>query len=195
MALVVFDLDETLLHLRVSWTEVRREVVALARARGLEADESEHLVTLGNRLAADPGLKQLIDAIYLKYETACMEGREYSVYPEMVSLVRALRAGGCKLAIASGNHTSVIKKILSDIGLLREFDMVLGRDTVANNKPSPDQLVLIMGALKEGNGGTVFVGDSVYDAGAAAAAGVRFIKVQKGPGKDVAALREALGII
>ncbi|MEW6722674.1 MAG: HAD family hydrolase [Candidatus Micrarchaeota archaeon] len=192
MKLAVFDLDDTLLHLRVSWPEVRREVVALARGKGLAADESEHLVPLGNRLASVPEIKAGIDAIYLKYETACMEGREYTVYPEMVALVRSLRAGGLRLAIASGNHTSVIRKILSDIGLIREFDVVLGRDTVANNKPHPDQLIRIMDALGAKPEETVFIGDSIYDAGAAAAAGVKFIKVHKGPGKDVAALKEAL---
>jgi phosphoglycolate phosphatase-like HAD superfamily hydrolase len=191
--LVIFDFDDTLLHLVIDWKAVKSEVVKVMADKGMGTDPAERLVPMSNRLSEDPGLKSEIDSIYLSFESRCASGRGYRVIPEMVALVKELRSGGLKLAIASGNHSGSIKEILSQIGLLGSFDIICGRDSVSRNKPAPDQPMLIMGNLGITAGKTLFVGDSVNDEGAAKAAGIAYIKAKPSEaGKIAAMVRKAV---
>ncbi len=190
--LVIFDFDDTLLHLNVRWPLVREEVVALARRDGVKVDPEQHLVPMGNLLARNPERKKAIDRIYRKHELNCMESRDYTPFPQMLRLVRELKSKGKKLAIASGNHTDSITMILDQLGQGRTFDIVCGRDVVSNNKPDPDQLLLIMEQLGARKEGTIFIGDSPNDELAAKSAGVGFFRVTSDHDADARRLRELL---
>ncbi len=194
MKLVIFDFDDTVVRLGIDWHAVKAEVLALVRREGIAVDDGQHLVPLGNRLSDDARLKAEIDRIYLKYELGCADRRAYTVFPEVLALVKELKARGMLLAIASGNHTDSIKTILAQLGLLDQFDFVCGRDSVPRNKPSPDQLELILRKLGAPRDEVLFVGDSVNDEDAAAAAGLTFFRFDKGPKKDVPGLRGKLGL-
>ncbi|MFN7991908.1 MAG: HAD family hydrolase [Candidatus Micrarchaeia archaeon] len=182
--LVIFDFDDTLLHLNVRWHNVREEVVALARRDGLDVDPHQHLVPLGNMLARSPERKKTIDRIYRMHELGCVSEQGYEPFPDMLRLVRELRSRGKKLAIASGNHTDTLKAVLARLGITDSFDIVCGRDAVDNNKPEPDQLLLIMERLGAGKGSTLFVGDSPNDELAARAAGIAFFRTGRDHGSD-----------
>jgi len=184
MRLVIFDFDETVVHLHVKWNLVHQDVITQARVMGLPVDGKMRLVQLGNALSG-LGMKEAIDKIYLHHETECISKKNYEVYEDMVALVKELRARGLKLAIASGNHSDSIRSILTLIGLIDSFDLVCGRDATERNKPHPDQLLLIMEKLGIPKEETVFAGDSVHDELAARSAGVRFVKVEPGSAGSV----------
>jgi phosphoglycolate phosphatase len=190
--LAIFDFDDTILILGIDWGEVKDEVAALAGRAGIKADKAEHLVPLGNRLSAGPEMKKAIDEIYLKYEKECAEMKRYAMIPEMVALIKGLRAKGVQLAIASGNHTESIRLILPKIGLEGCFDFICGRDSVERNKPAPDQLELILRELGAARADAIFIGDSINDENAAKAAGIRFFRLEKGLKKNMEGLRKAL---
>ncbi|MFH0737402.1 MAG: HAD hydrolase-like protein [Candidatus Micrarchaeota archaeon] len=191
--LVIFDFDDTILHLDVSWKAVKADVVTLAKSNGIKADPKEHLVPMSNRLSRGSGLKKGIDAIYLRFESECAKSHAFRTFPEMSALIKDLRKEGYYLAVASGNHSKTIRDILGQAGLLEEFDIVCGRDSVENNKPAPDQVQLILRHLDMGKGQAVFIGDSINDEGAAKAAGVRYIRAKPGEdGKAAELLRKAL---
>lgn len=187
MRLVIFDFDETIVRLHVKWNLVRDAVIREAEARGMKADQGLRLVQLGNLLSLDKGMKGVIDEIYLRYENECVSEGDYVVYSDMVALVKELHTRGLKLAIASGNHSLPIEKILSRIGLENHFEIVCGRDKVEHNKPSPDQLLLIIKTLGVPKEEAVFAGDSVYDEGAAKSAGIRFIRIEPGSANSLRA--------
>jgi phosphoglycolate phosphatase len=190
--LVIFDFDDTLLHLNVRWDAVRDDVLALARRDGVAVDRRQHLVPLGNRLSDVPARKKEIDAIYLKHEAACIGSKNYVVFRKMVELAKALRANGARLAIASGNHTESIARVLGELGEAGLFDFVCGRDMVERNKPAPDELLLILRKAGMKAADAVFIGDSVNDAGAAKAAGMRHFHVRPNDESDIKAVRGAL---
>lgn len=190
--LIIFDFDDTLLHLGISWGEVKKEVIHLAKKEGIEVDDRQHLIRLSNTLADTPERKKTIDAIYEKYERQCVERKCYAVFPGIPELIRALKAKGYQLAIASGNHSSSIRAIVDAIGLLSYFDFICGRDCVEKNKPAPDQPLHIMEKLGASKEKTLFIGNSQFDELAAAAAGVAFIRFQPGKGDSPDSLEKQL---
>ena len=190
--LVIFDFDDTLLHMNVRWDAVRNDVVALACRDGLVVDPQQHLVSLGNALSDEPIRKKEIDGIYMKHEFACIDAENYVVFPKMLALAKELKAGGIVLAVASGNRSDSINRILAGLGEKGLFTLVCGREMVKHNKPAPDQLLMILAKTGLDKADAIFVGDSVYDAGAAKAAGVRHFHVRPNDENDILALRKLL---
>jgi HAD superfamily hydrolase (TIGR01549 family) len=193
MKLVIFDFDKTIMHIHVPWHEVKAEVASLARQKGIQIRENQHLVPMGNELSKDPLLKSAIDQIYLKFEMACANKKSYQVYPEMLALVRELKAKGFRIAIVSGNHSKSIETILSGLGMLDKFDFICGRDKVENGKPSAEPTLMVMNSLGAEKAETLFVGDSIYDSMSAKAAGVAFFRVAPGSPEDIPKIMALLG--
>ena len=190
--LVIFDFDDTLLHMNVRWDAVRNEVVALARRDGVAVDPRQHLVPMGNALSDTPARKKAIDVIYLKHEAVCMDAKNYVVFPKMLALAKELKAKGTILALASGNHSDSINRILAELDEADLFVFVCGREMVEHNKPAPDQLLLILAKTGLSKVDAIFVGDSINDAGAAKAAGIRHFHVRPNDENDIMTLRKLL---
>jgi phosphoglycolate phosphatase len=194
MKLVIFDLDDTLIHLDVDWAKVKAEVLELARAQGVELDPAEHLIRMSNLVSARPDLKPKVDEIYRKNEAGCVLRKSYTIYPDMISLVRELKNKEFKLAIASGNHSRSIEDILRQMNLSEHFVAVIGRDRAKRGKPFPDQITAIIQKTKIARKNALFIGDSANDRETAKVAGVSFFKVEKGGTKDTTELRRAIGL-
>jgi phosphoglycolate phosphatase len=190
--LVIFDFDDTLLHMNVRWDAVQADVVALARKNGLTIDPRQHLVLLSNALSDTSACKKAIDGIFLKHESVCIGAKNYVLFPKMLALARELKSNGVLLAVASGNRSESIDRILAGLGETGLFTFVCGREMVERNKPAPDQLLLILAKLGVSKADTLFVGDSIFDAGAAKAAGIRHFHIRPNDEKDIAALRKLL---
>ncbi len=190
--LVIFDFDDTLLHLGVDWGAVRNDVLALARKEGVAVGPGQHLVPMGNALSGTPARKKAIDGIYLKHEMECIGKKDYVVFPKMLELAKELKARGRTLAIASGNHTLSISRILSEIGETKLFDFVCGRDAVGHNKPAPDQITLILRRSGMDAKDAIFAGDSINDTAAAKAAGVLHFHVRHADPGNILKLRKLL---
>ncbi|MDD5171616.1 MAG: HAD-IA family hydrolase [Candidatus ainarchaeum sp.] len=191
--LVIFDFDDTLLTLGVSWTAVKKDVLTLAKQEGIAVSD-QHLVSLGNSLSNTPERKKAIDEIYLRHEMGCVQKKAYTVFPDMFDLAKEIKASGRMTAIASGNHSSTIKRILSDLDALDSFDYICGRESVENNKPAPDQLNMIMERLGIDKQEAFFVGDSMNDEAAAKSANISYFKIRPGNKSDIIRLRKLLFI-
>ena len=190
--LVIFDFDDTIVHLDIPWTEVKEDVIRIAEAKKIAVDMTEHLVLLGNRLAEHSEIKKSIDELYLRYELECIDKGAYAPFSNMLHLIKDLRAKRCKLAIASGNHTASIKQILSHMDLLDSFDFICGRNLVTRNKPNPDQLLFILKKLKVSNTHALFAGDSKFDELAAKNAAIRFFLLEPNDWSSLEKLRNLL---
>ena len=189
MKLVIFDFDDTVMHLDVNWNDVRNSIIELAQSRNIEYDWNQRVLPLSNGLARH--LKKEIDAIFFEYETACVDKKAYVVFPEMLELVDDIHSDGHRLAVASGNCTATIKKVFSEVGILEDFDFICGRDLVQNNKPDPEPLLRILHELQMKKEESLFIGNSKVDELAASSAGVRFYKVTD-PGNDAEKIRKLI---
>jgi len=177
--LIVFDFDDTLIHLDVDWSEVKNDILKIASREKIFADKTKHLIILGNMISKSSAIKNEVDGVYRKREKAAVDRKGFRPFPHMIALVKELHQKGYRLAIASGNHSSNLRAVLARLGILPLFDVVCGRDMIWNNKPASDQLLFIMQRAGFDKGETLFVGDSKYDEESAESAGVGFFQTEK----------------
>lgn len=86
----------------------------------------------------------------------------------------------CQLAIVSTKLSDTIKAFLQRHDLLDCFEIIIGELEVSDLKPDPEGLYLAMAAMRAHTDSTIMIGDSLFDAGAAASAGIGFIPVLTG---------------
>ncbi|MBA4049291.1 MAG: phosphoglycolate phosphatase, partial [Sphingomonas sp.] len=101
-------------------------------------------------------------------------------FPGMIAALDALAGQGVKIAVVTNKFESLAVKLLGLMDLLDRFETVIGGDTLGpgNAKPSPAPITEMIARC--GGGRAAFVGDSIYDMGAAKAAGIPAIAVSFG---------------
>ena len=126
--------------------------------------------------------ERLKEAVNYHKEYAMMRGyREIKVYDGIPDLLRALKEKGINTAVATLKAQSTAEKILKEFYLDSLFDFVIGTD--ANRQMSKSEMLkLCMERLQHKAFDTVLIGDSHYDADAAAEAGIDFVAVTYGFG-------------
>ncbi|MBI5599659.1 MAG: phosphoglycolate phosphatase [Deltaproteobacteria bacterium] len=97
---------------------------------------------------------------------------ETVIYPGVMDTLAHFHAKGKKLAVVTNKSIGLTERIMDGLGLRRFFAMVLGGDSVANKKPHPEPLLLVMERLGSAPTETVFVGDSAIDCETGHRAGV-----------------------
>ena len=102
------------------------------------------------------------------------------VYPTVAGLTRALRQAGLRLGIVSTKYRRRIELILDGCDLGGAFDLIIGGEDVAQEKPDPAGVQAAMRALEATPDQTLYVGDSLVDARTAQRAGVAFVAVLTG---------------
>jgi phosphoglycolate phosphatase len=187
--LVVFDLDNTLVHSKIDFSAIRRSLIALLR-RHRVTEESDpaltrlsigQIIELGDAHDARTGtaLGPAAWQIVLEYEAAGM--RDATIEARAAETLVDLRRRGLALAILTNNARPATFEALDTFRLGPTFDLVLTRDEVAM-KPDPAGVLRARDSLGGGGGRTVVVGDSWLDGTAAQRAGVPFIAFRPRPG-------------
>lgn len=199
-ATVIFDLDGTLVDtapdIRVAANILMREnglpELDIERVRGLIGQGARGLIVRafqasGKRLD-DDSLAALECRFIDVYGSAI--ARLSRPFPGVEVALDALTAAGAKLAICTNKRASLALKLLDELALAPHFAALATPETVGAVKPDPAHLL----AAIEGAGGrperAVMVGDSLSDARAARAAGVRLILVDFGYAEVPAAAME-----
>lgn len=101
--------------------------------------------------------------------------------------LQALRARGVGMAIATGKSGPRARALLERLGVLSEFDHVIGGDEVARAKPAPDIVLRAIDLLGVAPERAMMIGDAVTDIASARGAGVLAVAATWGA-HDVAAL-------
>lgn len=185
--LIVFDFDNTLVHSKIDFMGIRRDLLELLQAAGHpEAHgEAESLMKLsiGQIIASGtahaPDIHDEAWRIVVEYETAGMIAA--TIEPNAVETLHALRDRGFRLSVLTNNARPATLAALDLFRMSSAFDLVLTRDEAAM-KPDPAGIQIAMEQLGVGQDRTVMVGDSWMDGAAAARAGVQFIGFQPRPG-------------
>ena len=100
----------------------------------------------------------------------------------MVAVVEALRSAGYPCALVTNKPTAPTLRILDKFELGGLFQTVICGDTLSRMKPDPDQLIRALELCGTNRGW--MVGDSDADSAASLAAGLPFIAVRGGYGRD-----------
>jgi phosphoglycolate phosphatase len=177
--IVVFDLDNTLVHSRIDFLGIRTAIIArLVEAGALETSPEnprQHAIPEWLDIAAahDPALATELWEVVDRFER---EGMVHgTVEANARSTLDRLHNAGFRLAVLTNNSLGSAEAALDRFDLRAPLDLVLARDLVSALKPSGVGVALAHATL--GGGPTWVVGDSYLDGLAAERAGIgaRFI--------------------
>lgn len=180
--LVVFDLDNTLVHSQIDFPGMRAAVISLLRERNLSeaGDEALRRLSVGEIIAsgADKSdeYKQEAWQRVLEFERAGM--LKATVEDDAARTLGVLRDANFQLAILTNNARAATLDALEKFALNSYFDLILTRDEVTM-KPEPDGILQAKADLKAEH--VFHVGDSWLDGAAANRAAIPFIAFRPAP--------------
>lgn len=117
-------------------------------------------------------------AFYRHYHVT--NGLDTIVFDQVPQALDVLRARNLKLACVTNKPREFTLPLLDRLQLAPRFDTVVAGDDVRNKKPHPDLLLAACRNLGIETGSARMIGDSLNDALAAEAAGMRAILVKTG---------------
>jgi HAD superfamily hydrolase (TIGR01509 family) len=187
-AAVIFDNDGLTLDTEQAWTRAettlyarhgiaftmdhKRDLLGTSRAAGI-AKLERHLGLPGRGEALTRELHDLV-VDELLAGAPPMPGAE--------ALVRALRAAGVPVGLASNSSRALVGQALATSGLNGAFDVVVTADDVPRPKPAPDVYLAAAHALGVAPADCAALEDSHTGVAAARAAGMLVIGVPSLPG-------------
>jgi phosphoglycolate phosphatase len=188
--IVVFDLDNTLVHSRIDFLGIRRAIIERLLAAGAldapPADPRVRAIPEWMELAAEHDPRVAAE-LWRTIDAFEREGMLHgSVEPDVPDVLGRLRAAGYRLAVLTNNSLGSAEAALDRFGLRPSLELVLAREVVSALKPGGAGVAQAHAAL--GGGPTFVVGDSYIDGLAAQRAGVgaRFVAFRADPA-DLAA--------
>ncbi len=192
----IFDLDGTLLDSvdlhALAWHEAMVKFghdVTLEQARSQIGKGGDKLIPVF--LSADEQRdhgKELEEWRGRRFKTSYLPlVRPFSAVPD---LLRRLRDGGLRIAVASSAKRDELHKYLDIAGIGDLVDATTSSEGADESKPAPDVFEVILKKLGIAGADAVAIGDTPYDATAAGKAGVATIGVLCG-GFTETSLRQA----
>lgn len=197
-AAVLFDLDGTLVDSAPDLTTaINRMLVDLQRSPMTESRVREWIGNGARKLVAralagqrnietDPPETEAALAQFFVHYTDCLVERS-ALYPGVLIGLQRLQALGLPLGVVTNKPGRFTQPLLDALGLSAFFKVVVSGDTLPVRKPDPAPLWHAAAALDVPIAHCVYVGDSLADRGAAAAAGALLVRVPYGyPGEESA---------
>ncbi|MFX0123684.1 MAG: HAD family hydrolase [Candidatus Hodarchaeota archaeon] len=177
--LLIFDLDDTLLHSKINYSEIRSQIAEL------------FLTPLSDEIRLKTPILELLNKLKHQNPDKFTEGyrrideaeREASKTATVVSgaekIPLILKKYNLYSAIYTNNSKQTIDIYLANpkFKFLKEFQ-ILTRDDFTHPKPDPEGLLSIIEGFHKKQitkQNTIYIGDSYIDAIAAARANIRFI--------------------
>uniref|UniRef100_UPI0033419F3F phosphoglycolate phosphatase n=1 Tax=Castellaniella defragrans TaxID=75697 RepID=UPI0033419F3F len=198
---ILFDLDGTLLDtipdLADTANAMRQDmglppiaeaILATYVGQGAERLVMRTLAHEGQTVDA-PTLAQGMAGYHRHYRA--FNGRRTRLYPGVLQGLRAFRELGARLAVVTNKLTEFTGPLLQQYGIAEFFDAVVCGDTCERRKPDPMPLLHACRILGVEPHEALFIGDSINDAEAANAAGIRVLALPYGynEGRPVQTLR------
>lgn len=100
--------------------------------------------------------------------------------PGVAAVLPALQASGITLAVVTNKPLEFVAPLLTALGIVGHFPLLIGGDSLAAKKPSPLPLLHACQRLGIAVADTIMVGDSRNDIDAARTAGMRNVAVSYG---------------
>ncbi len=186
---ILFDLDGTLVDSAVTITMALNRVAAASGREAIDVDLVRGWVSLGaqelvRRALQPPETAQ--DAVLAEFRSVLSQLPTDSacVYPNVKATLAALKAEGWRLAVVTNKPEGLSRSLLREVGLAGFFEVVVGGDSVAHQKPHGAPLAAALERVGPGARAAAFVGDTIIDGLAARSMHVPFHLFLGGYGAD-----------
>jgi phosphoglycolate phosphatase len=187
---VIFDVDGTLVDSAADIHAALNHGVELAGGEPVDFETARRLIGLGlersvEKVLTDRGFRlegaelvRIKSACTAYYDTHLLERTR--LYTGVAETLEALCNTGTRLGICTNKRAETTRRILSGLGILNHFGVIIARGTVAQDKPHPAPLLAAIHALEGHYSRAAMVGDTLADIECARAAGVVAIAVSYG---------------
>jgi phosphoglycolate phosphatase len=188
--IVGFDLDGTLVDTHRDLAAALNHALGLEGREPLPPETTRGLIGGGTAKMLERGLllsgAGVDEARFTDLQSALVTYYEDHIavhsrlFPGGAAMLTGLGERGVKLAVVTNKFERLAVKLIDELGLAGPFFTVIGGDTLGpgHAKPEPD---LLFEMVKRGGGGrAAYVGDTTFDTGAAAAAGLPCVVVSFG---------------
>lgn len=170
----IFDIDGTLLDTEAMYM---KSLQAVLHDRGIEREYDVLAKTFG--IPSRDALIRLklpdVDGILAEWGPRTQAYRQtVAIYAGVEQALADLKAAGAGLAIMTSKQQYEYDRDVVSTGLDAYFSQAIVAEDIAHGKPEPDGILLAMKRLGAKPADTVYVGDTIYDAEASAAAHVTF---------------------
>jgi len=187
--IVGFDLDGTFVDTSGDLTAAVNHALTSAGRPSLTREQvvpmigggARHMLTLG--MAATGGCDDIeLDRLY----RLLLDHYEANIavlsrpFPGAMAALDELTAMGVKVAIVTNKFERLAVKLLNEIGIADRFGCIIGGDTLGKGMSKPHRAPIDAMIERCGGGRAAFVGDSIYDTGAARNAGIPSVAVSFG---------------
>ncbi|RQG86186.1 HAD family hydrolase [Natrarchaeobius halalkaliphilus] len=163
---VVYDLDGTLVELDVDWNAVAADVLAVYDSADVEPPTTD----IWDLLERAPEFDLETEA----HSAVAAHEREGAPTSPRLAHADDLEERSVPVGVCSLNCETACRIALDRHGLDEAVDIVVGRDTVARQKPYPEPLLEAVDKLDAVPERTLFIGDSPSDELTAERAGTAF---------------------
>jgi HAD superfamily hydrolase (TIGR01549 family) len=189
---LVFDMDGTITHLTLPLEAMRRDTKAYFLSKGVPPNlfepadgissstgkSRDYFLNNGFTQEDWDSMESEVDTILSQHEG--FAAANATPIEGSLEIVRKLRDAGFKLAILTNNGRPALDKIMKQIPLRENFDLIQTRHESPKPKPFPDGLLKVASELGVGPSEIVYVGDALIDGTAASRAGIEFWGVSTG---------------
>lgn len=179
LKLLIFDLDDTLVHSNINYSELRFQVADLfSSPLPTETILKTPILELLRRLKQES--QEKFAEGYLRIDEAEKKAaRTATIISGAEKLPLIIKKFNLKSAIYTNNSKKAIDLYLANpaFEFLKEFS-ILTRDDFSRPKPDPEGILSIIEGFHDkliSKSNTIYIGDSYLDAIAADRAGIRFI--------------------
>ena len=181
-SIVGFDLDGTLLDTSGDLAAAVNHALASIGRPALDVEAVKPMIGGGARRMLEHGLAatggcdaETLDVLHQRlldhYEAHLAD--HTCPFPGTLAALDELALRGVRLGVMTNKLERFARAILDGLGLTDRFDAIIGGDTMGVAKPSPVPIQALVARC--GGGAAAFVGDSIFDAQAAKAAGLPVI--------------------
>ncbi len=187
--IIGFDLDGTLFDTSADLTAALNHTLAQLGRPALSVDAVKPMIGRGGKYMLQQGLEasggcdpEVLERSYPELLAFYGDNltRGTFAFPGLAEAMDALDARGVKLAIVTNKAEALAVKLVAELRVDHRFATVIGGDTMGpdGRKPSPAGIHEMI--RRCGGGRAAFVGDSIFDTGAARNAGIASIAVSFG---------------
>jgi phosphoglycolate phosphatase len=189
MKVLVSDLDGTLVHVPVNWSEVKK-----ALSKALKTEVSSIFEALRGARSKDEGLYRELSKLVEEYEVNSM--KDLKELRGSKELLKRVKVYGVKVAVVTLQSERSLKEALEVSGLAPYVDVYVTRDEELDRARQIKIALQRLGA-EIGRDAIAFIGDRPSDLNAGRSLGIPTIIIGStvpDPLRAISAIAEALGL-
>ncbi len=181
---ILFDLDGVLVGSYDCWFRLLQDAMREQGKTPVSLEEFDSRWGQGPEEDRDAFFPEWsLEELMAFYETRFGDYTRWAkLEPGSEMFLKHIQSRNKKIGVASNSPTAIVNDLLKHAGLMNYPDAVIGVDQVRESKPAPDLLLKTLEVLSLSKKEVCYVGDSIYDAEAAEAAGILFVGYKR-PGE------------